>query len=331
MKPVRSLLYVPANRRKWVEGAPDNDADGYIFDLEDAVPIDEKDHARNLLADALEEFKDEESAMTVRINPPDTDLFEADLEAIVRPGLDAVVIPKLQSSEAVRRTDHVLSYLESVRDVDDRMEIVVLPETASGFRRCHDLCTASDRVTAVVGATPKGADVQRALEYEWTPKGEEKRHVLSKVVLDGRAGGLDQLLSGPWVDVEDIEGLRAEAEMVRQFGYTGYQVVHPNHVEPVNEIFLPDKEEIAECRSLLVAIDDTHADEGRGAIRHEGEMIDIAHVRRIGLSGTADNRDVPPPIRWTIRTVRTDPRRSVQRDERGHTFLPPSWIDVDDA
>lgn len=280
MKPVRSLLYVPANRRQWVESAPENASDGYLFDLEDAVPFGEKDHARDVVAGALEGFADEDSAITVRINPPDTGLFEADLEAIARPGLDAVVVPKLPSPEDVRRTDHVLSYLESVRDIDDRIEIIALPETASGFRRGYDLCVASDRVAGIIGATSKGADVQRALGYEWTPEGEEKRHMLSKVVMDGRAADVDQLFSGPWTDVDDLEGLRTEAEMVRQLGFTGYQIIHPSHAEPVNEIFRPDEEEIAQCRSLLSAIEDAHSEEGRGAIRHEGEMIDIAHIRR---------------------------------------------------
>lgn len=280
MKPFRSQLFVPANRREWVETAPDNAADGYVFDLEDAVPVDEKDHARDVLTDALEGFVDEGSVITARINPPDTDFFEADLETVAHPALDAVVVPKLPSPDPIRRTDHVLSYLESVRGIDDRIEIVAIPETASGFRRCYDLCDASDRVTAVVGATSKGADVQRALGYQWTAEGEEKRHMLSKVVMDGRAADVDQLLSGPWVDVDDVDGLRAEAEMARQLGFTGYQIIHPSHAEPVNEIFLPDEEEVAQCRSLLSAIEDAQADEGRGAIRHDGDMIDIAHIRR---------------------------------------------------
>jgi citrate lyase subunit beta/citryl-CoA lyase len=280
MKPVRSLQYVPANRREWVESAPENAADGYIFDLEDAVPLEEKDRARAILVEAIESFSDEESAMTARINPPDTGLFEADLEAIVRPGLDAVVVPKLPSPAELERTAHVLDYLESVRGIEDSIEIIALPETAEGFRRCYDLCTASDRVAAIVGATSKGADVQRALGFEWTPGGEEKHHMLSKVVMDGRAAGLEQLISGPWHDVEDVQGLRREARTARQLGFTGYQIIHPSHAEPVNEIFRPDRDEIERCQSLLDAIEEAQSSAGRGAVRHEGEMIDIAHIRR---------------------------------------------------
>lgn len=280
MDPVRSLLYVPANRPEWVASAPETGADGYIFDLEDAVPLDEKDHARDVLADALDSFGPDDGVVTARINPPDTDLFEADLDAIVHPRLDAVVVPKLPSPTPLRRTAHVLSYLESTRGIEDGVELIALPETARGFRRAYDLASASDRVAAIAAGTSRGADVQRALGWTWTPDGEEKRHMLSKVAMDGRAAGLDQLVSGPWGDVEEVEGLRAEATMAEQLGYTGYQIIHPSHAEHVNEIFLPDEDELAWCRGLVDAMADAEAASGRGAVRYEGEMVDLAHVRR---------------------------------------------------
>lgn len=277
MRPVRSLLYVPADRREWVKGAPEGPADGVILDLEDAVALDRKAAAREIVADALGEFESPDIAVTVRVNPPDTGLFEADLEAVVCPSLDAVVLPKLPSPNVVRQADHVLGYLESVRGIDDPIEILALPETAEGFRQAYDLCAASDRVAALAAATAKGADVQRALGFEWTPEGDEKQYMLSKLAMDGRAAGVDQLLSGPWLDIDDHDGLRAETERVRQFGYTGYQVIHPDHVPVVNEVFTPDEEEVRRSRELVAAVEET---DDEGVLRHEGEMIDIAHVRR---------------------------------------------------
>jgi len=277
VRPVRSLLYVPADRREWVEGAPEGPADGVILDLEDAVALDGKAAAREVVADALAGFDDPDLAVTVRVNPPDTGLFEADLQAVVRPGLDAVVLPKLPSPDVVERAAHVLGYLESVRGIDDPVEILALPETAAGFREAYELCAASDRVTALAAATAKGADVQRALGFEWTREGDEKQYMLSKLAMDGRAAGVEQLVSGPWLDVDDHEGLRAEAERARQFGYTGYQVIHPDHVPVVNEVFTPEEAAIARSRELLAAVE---AADGEGVFRHEGEMVDRAHVRR---------------------------------------------------
>jgi citrate lyase subunit beta/citryl-CoA lyase len=280
MRPVRSLLYVPANRRGWVENALDNGADGYIFDLEDAVPLDEKDDAREVVADELPGFADADAAITVRVNPPDTGLMEADLDAIVGPGLDAVVVPKLPDPEVVRRVDHVLTYLERVRDLDDRVDVVALPETAEGFRRAYDLCAASDRVDALVGASIRGADVERALGFEWTDEGHERQYMLSKLVMDGRAAGVEQLISGPRADPDDDEGLRREARRARELGYTGFQVIHPKQIPVVEEVFTPDPEAVERHQELVEAMADAEAEAGRGAVAFEGEMVDLAHIKR---------------------------------------------------
>lgn len=280
MRPVRSLLYIPANNEDWVHEAPAKyDADGFIFDLEDSVPPGEKEQAREVLAEAYDEW-DSDKLITVRVNSPETGLFEADLDAIVHQRLDAVVIPKLPAVEDITRAAHVLSYLETIRAIEDSVEVIALPETPQGFYNVHDLCTASDRVAGVVGGTSGGADVERALGFKWSREGTEKLHMLSKVVLDGKAAGVEQLFGGAWLDVEDVDGLRSEAEMLRSLGYTGYQVIHPSHVAPVNEVFTPDEEDVDHYRRLMEELDRAKLEEGRGAVRFEGEMIDIAHVRR---------------------------------------------------
>lgn len=280
MRPIRSILYIPANREDWVLEAPEKyDADAFIFDLEDSVPPGEKEAAREIVADAYERW-DTDKAITVRINAPETELFEADLDAVVHERLDAVVVPKLPRTEDVTRTDHVLSYLESRRGIERPTEIIALPETPYGFYNAHDLCRASDRVAAIVGGTSRGADVERALGWEWTREGTEKLHMLSKVLLDGKAAGVEQFFGGAWTNVEDIEGLEQEAERLRSIGYTGYQVIHPSHIEPVNEIFTPDEDDVTFWQRVMDEMETAELEESRGAIRFEGEMIDIAHIKR---------------------------------------------------
>lgn len=278
MRPVRSLLYIPANRREWVANATENGADGYIFDLEDAVSLDEKPTARDILADLLPTFTHADVATTVRVNPPDSGLFETDLEAVVRPGLDAVVVPKLPEPSVIERVDHVLTYIERTRGVEDRVEIVALPETANGFRRAHDLCAASDRVTALAGASTRGADVERALGFEWTESGHERQYMLSKVVMDGRAAGVEELLSGPRADIDDEEGLRRETEHARELGYTGYQAIHPKQIPIIEDVFTPDPAEVGRCHELVAAMEDAEV-AGSGTIRFDGEMVDLAHIK----------------------------------------------------
>lgn len=280
MRPIRSILYIPANNEDWVLEAPEKyDADAFIFDLEDSVPPSEKERARAIVADAYEQW-DTDKTVTVRLNAPETGLFEADLDAVVHDRLDAVIVPKLPRTEYVTRTDHVLSYLESRRGIDSPTEIIALPETPRGFYDAHELCQASDRVAAIVGGTSRGADVERALGWEWTREGTEKLHMLSKVLLDGKAAGVEQFFGGAWTNVEDVDGLRTEAERLRSLGYTGYQVIHPSHVEPINEIFTPDEDDVAFWQRVMDEMETAELEESRGAVQFEGEMIDIAHIKR---------------------------------------------------
>lgn len=279
MKPVRSLLYVPANNRDWVESAPDRyNADGYIFDLEDSVPPDEKQTARDILAETAPDW-DTDAVITVRVNPPDTGYFEADLDAIVTDALDGIVLPKIPSIETVTYADHVLEYLETAREITSPVEVLALPETPFGIRHAYEICAASDRIAALIGATSRGADADRALGFEWSPAGDEKRGYLSQFNVDARAAGVEQIHAGAWVDVEDLEGLQTELELVHSLGYTGYHVIHPSHIEPVNEMFTPDEETVRHATELLERLETAETDERRGAVRFEGEMIDRAHIK----------------------------------------------------
>jgi citrate lyase subunit beta/citryl-CoA lyase len=277
MKPVRSLLYVPANKPDWITSAPtEYDADAIIYDLEDAVPPGEKADAREILADSLPELANEETVITARVNAPGTGEFDADLAAIARPGLDAIVVPKLPAVEDIERASHVLDHREATGDGTD-IDLILLPETAQGFTRAEALCDASDRVAALMGSSSPAGDIERALGFEWTPGADERRYLLSKLVMDGRAAGLDQLFAGPWIDVDDLDGLRTEAELSRQLGYTGFQVVHPSHVSVVNDVFTPDTEDVERARKLVDAFD-SRADDG--VFVFEGDMIDAAHYKR---------------------------------------------------
>lgn len=280
MKPVRSLLYVPANRHSWVVNAPkDTKADGYIFDLEDSVLLDEKQEARDVLHDALVGFHETDAVLTVRVNSTESGLLDDDLAAVVHDSLDAVVVPDVSTPDEIRRIDHVLTYLETTRDINDRIEIILIPETAKGMHNTYELCTASNRVVSITGVTSRGADVERELNWEWTAEGHEKLHLLSKINMEARAAGLSEVLSGAWVDIEDIEGLEAEAKMTRQIGYTGYQVIHPSHIEPVNQIFTPAEEQIEYYKRLVEEFERSKDEDRRSAITFEGEMIDEAHIK----------------------------------------------------
>lgn len=270
MDPMRSLLLVSTEDGPEVADAPyEYDADGYCFSLAGMRSDYDLEESRAVVRDALEGFDDVEAVVSVRLSATEV---EHDLDSIVHPNLDAVVTEQLRTPQDVRRLDHVLTFLEETRDLDERIEILAIPETTEAIRNWHAICTASDRVTAVGGGDAPGGDLHCELAYEWTPGGEETRYVRSKEIFESRAAGVDQIVHGIWVDPDDVEGLEARARQSRRLGCTGFMAAHPNQVEHINEIFTPDEETVEFHRERLERIEAAERS-GEGRVRHDGEYV----------------------------------------------------------
>lgn len=279
MYPARSLLYVPAGNRKWVENTPfETEADGVIFDLEDGTVPDDKQKARELVRETLPELGEIDTLITARVNPPKTRLFEDDIAEILHPNLDALVLPKVDSEEYVEYVDNALTYLERRKGLTERTELFLLPESAYGLYNPYEICTASPRVSSITGGTTDEGDFNRALDYEWTKEGLESLYARSNVLAGAKAAGLEQVISGVWTDIDDVEGLREHAKFARHLGYGGYEIIHPDHAEVVNEIFTPDEEDVRALQEMVNEIEDAF-EAGQSIIRWDGEMIDRAHFR----------------------------------------------------
>lgn len=277
MNPMRSLLFVSAEDEAAVANAPrEHDADGYNVSLEGMRSDYDLEESRAVVRNALEGFDDVEAVIAVRLSSTEVN---RDLERIVHPNLDAVVTEGLRSPEEVRRLDHVLGYLEETRGIEDRIEILAIPETTEAIRNWHAICTASDRVTAVGGGDAPGGDLHCELMYEWTPGGEESMYLRSREVFESRAAGVEQVIHGIWVEPDDLEGLRARARQSRQLGCTGFMAAHPSHVEPINEIFTPDEEAVAHHRERLERIEAAER-AGEGRVTHDGEYVYAKKKRR---------------------------------------------------
>ncbi|WP_255197678.1 HpcH/HpaI aldolase/citrate lyase family protein [Halorarius litoreus] len=280
MYPARSLLYVPAGNRKWVENTPfETDADGVIFDLEDGTVPQDKQKARELVREALPELDQTDTHITARVNAPETGWFEDDIAEILHPNLDALVLPKVDSEAYVEYVDNAVTYVERRRGLEEgHTKLFLLPESAYGLYNPYEICTASDRVASITGGTTNDGDFNRALGYEFTTEGLESLYARSNVLAGAKAAGLEQIISGVWTDIDDVEGLREHAEFARQLGYGGYEIIHPSHASVVNDVFTPDAEEMREIQAMVDEIEDAF-EAGKSIIRWNGEMIDRAHFR----------------------------------------------------
>lgn len=273
--PVRSLLFVPGNRTGWVAKGLSAGADAIVLDLEDAVPAAAKADARAEVADFLRSAPPE-AVLLVRVNGLHDRTALDDLTAAVCPTLAGVMVPKVESVADVQVADRLLGWLEADVGLDHgSIRIVPVLETAAGIRQAFDLATASLRTVYMGGLGTKGGDVERSLGYRWTAEGTETFAMRAQSLVDVRAAGVPNPVTGLWSDIKDLDGLRNFATQSRGLGYDGMLAIHPSHVETINEAFTPTQAEL-DSDAALVAAMEAGAATGRGAVVYGGQMIDEA-------------------------------------------------------
>jgi citrate lyase subunit beta/citryl-CoA lyase len=276
-KPLRSVLFVPGNKEEWMRKAPRYNADALILDLEDSVPDEHKAEAREIVRRMIAELSAAGHLLFVRVNRLETGLTAFDLEAITSPGLYGVILPKVESPQDVVEVDILLKFFERKAGMEvGRICIDPALETAAGIRQAYEVATASERVAHMGGSGGKDGDTARSLGFQWTQEGLETLFLKSKVLVDARSAGVQYPISGGWMDIHNLDGLRQLATQLRQLGYTGMHLIHPSHVAVVNEVFTPSREEIAHWQGIIKAMEERRK-EGSAAVTYNGNMVDVAH------------------------------------------------------
>ncbi len=280
----RSMMFVPGQKLDWMRKAPRYGPDALVFDLEDGVPVPLKPSAREHVAEALTELKDEPVGRFVRVNGWRTHgrLLD-DLMVVVRDGLDGVVLPKTEDVEDVSGLDLLLEELEASRGLPlGRIEILPLRETARAMYRVHEICLASERVKRVsgVGGSPvPGGDVTRELgTHPSDPESDVEIYLTGGSVVAARAAGVTEILAGSTTHVGDTDHMRRMAQRGRALGATGAFCFHPSQVPVVNEVFAPSMAEILEAQEILEVMAEGIS-QGDAAIRYNNRFVDYAHVR----------------------------------------------------
>ncbi|ELY60122.1 Citryl-CoA lyase [Natronococcus amylolyticus DSM 10524] len=257
--------------------APDSGADAIVFDLEDAVSPRHKDEAREVVRDLLSDPGfDPDLEVCVRVNAT-SDAIERDLDALAGADaeairLDSVMLPKATAGADVR---------ELSGELEERglgCPVLALIENAAGVLAAPEIAGADATDALVFGAEDLSAD----LGATRTREGTEVLYARERVVLAAAArdcGAIDTLVT----DFGDRERLREDAAFSVQLGYDGKLAIHPAQVEPINEAFSPDPDEIEWAERVLEA--EREAEEAnRGVFEVDGEMIDaplIAQAERI--------------------------------------------------
>ena len=278
MEPVRTLLFVPGHRDRMLEKAPGSGADGLLYDLEDSVPAADRATARNMLTEAL--AAERTLPRYIRVNgiaDAGKDENAADLDAVVLPDVDGIVLPKAQSADDIVWTSQRIGALERNRGIEaGSVEIVPMIESALGVQFAYEILTASPRVASVIVGSAQDGDLQTDLGADWSPEGTELLYSRSRILVAARAAGIDHPMDGVFLGLEDEDGLVQDSENARRLGYRGKTVVHPKQIEPVHRVFTPGEKELAYYRDMIAAFGDA----GENAFNFRGKMIDRAMIRK---------------------------------------------------
>ena len=271
----RSLQYVPAHVEKFVASAHTRGADAIILDLEDSVPPEEKARARGLVASAAERVGRAGADVLVRINQP-AEMAAADIEAAVGPAVVALYLPKVESSDEVRRIEAQVAAAEGKAGLPaGHTRLVVLIESAAGFLEMVAIAKASARIVALsLGAEDFCQDV--GME----PSEETLLGPRQQLVIAAAAAGVMPLgLIGVATRFDQPDAYLDMARRSRRVGFAGASCIHPSQIPLLNEAFSPGEKEVAYASRVLAEFEAAIA-AGRGAVALDGKMIDAPIVAR---------------------------------------------------
>jgi len=274
---LRSLLFVPGSNYRAIMKTPTINCDAVIFDLEDAVSMEDKETARIFVKDAIEKLNFPDGKMkVVRVNSWDTGLCEQDLDWVVRGGLDAIMLPKSESKDDVSKLDEYLTKLEEDRGLEKKsIKVIPLIESHVGVLKAYEIASSSDRCIALAfGAL----DYYRTLGRTYFKFSEEQYELLfarSMIINAAKAAGLKAIDTPFFGMLVDKKGLEREARLVWQLGFDGKLVIHPNHVDVVNAVFTPSEEDVKQAEEVVEVYEKAKT-MGMGAATLRGKMIDYA-------------------------------------------------------
>ena len=269
----RTWMFVPGHAQRFIDKAMSLSCDVMMLDLEDGVTPAEKPAARELIAEALGRPKEPGGPVRfVRINAVGGEHSEADLRAAVRPGLEGLVLPKVQSAQEVQTIAAYLDGREAEVGLDrGSVALAAAIETPRGLFNALPIADSSPRLVALMfGAEDYGWELGLPAVRE--EEAAELIHARSSIVAAARAAHI-QPVDGVWPDLGDEDGLRLDIAKARRLGFGGKALFHPSQIDAINAAFAPTPAEIDYAERVTDAFDEAFA-RGEGSIAFEGRLVD---------------------------------------------------------
>lgn len=269
IRPRRSALYIPGSNARALSKGREVAADILLLDLEDAVAPDQKTKARSqvLAVVASDEYRPRE--VVVRINDLNSLWGEDDLTAVAASKADAVLLPKVESPDLVRKVAERLSSLNAANS----LSIWCMMETPRGILNAAAIASANPRLGCLVMGT---SDLAKDLHARHTPDRLPFMTSMGLCILAARANGLS-VLDGVCLDLEDDQGFAEQCSQGVAFGFDGKTLIHPKTIDVANAIFGPTKREVEEAHRIMAAFSAAR-EKGEGVVLLDGKLIESLHV-----------------------------------------------------
>ncbi|ERN51301.1 CoA ester lyase [Alkalihalophilus marmarensis] len=273
----RSWLFVPGNRMKVIEKAELLDADVIIYDLEDAVLLQDKIQAREMVIEALQSSK---KNIFVRMNSLSDMFGHEDVLSLLsnyNKSLKGLILPKVSSAQQIKSLETMLITYEKKYNIHYELEIVPLIESAAGVHFCFDIASASPRVKRLAFGA-----VDYCLDVNITPTkcGNELLYARSQIVNASRAAEKLQPIDTVYIHFNDYEGLDIEINTAKGLGFGGKLVIHPNQIDEVNKKFAPTEEEVLDAKEILETVEQ----DGAAVFQLNGRMIDEPIIKKARIT-----------------------------------------------
>jgi citrate lyase subunit beta/citryl-CoA lyase len=247
---LQTFLFVPADSSRKMASARKFSPDAFIFDLEDAVAPDQKGVARDLLRSELDTVENASAKYFVRVNRYDSLFLEDDLRVAVHPKVYGIVVPKCGDAAEVARIHQIISGLEGkTGKPEGSTKLMLMIESAKGLARASDLARSSSRAIALLFG---GEDFSADMGIQRTKGGEEIAVARSLLALAAKAERLEAI-DGPFVDFNDAPGLFEEMRRVKQMGFSGKVLIHPNQIDVVQRALAPSPDEVTLAEEIIAA------------------------------------------------------------------------------
>ena len=264
----RSFIFTPGLKPEMFPKAIASGADMVCIELEDGIAIKDKDEARKNTFKALETLEVKSGVeLVVRVNCQRTKFGLMDLEAVVssKTNVKAIMLPKVKTPDEITFIDDMLT------DCGLNTDLHVIMETNEALESIYDIAHASKRIVALYfGGVDMAAELRVPNEYK------NLIYARSRLVHAGASVGVD-VIDVPYLDLEDMDGMKKEAELVRDLGFTGKGSIHPKQINMLNDIFTPSKEEIIKAKKIV----DQFNESNTGLVVIDGKLIEKPVLREM--------------------------------------------------